>query len=99
MPVILVFTKFDMVVSQIPSDTSRDDAQQHERARAMALAMYEDSCRRLFQKDPRDVPAEIISGTDSFSSYASYGDRLTSSIVLRGSQIRRFRREASRDVR
>ena len=92
MPVILVFTKFDVVVSesQIPSDTSCDDVQQHERARAKALAMYEDSCRRLLQKDPRDVPAEIMSGTDSFS-YASYGGHLTSSIVLRGPQIRRSR--------
>jgi hypothetical protein len=68
-PVILVLTKFDVVVSKVLSDTPRDDAQQCESARAKALAMYEESCRRLFQKDPRDVPAEIVSGTDSLSPH------------------------------
>ncbi|KAH8985726.1 hypothetical protein EDB86DRAFT_3246299 [Lactarius hatsudake] len=52
-PVILVITKFDVGV--------RGDAQQHEHTRARAFAMCEDSCRRLFNKDLRDVPAEIVS--------------------------------------
>jgi hypothetical protein len=65
--VILVFTKFDVVVSKVLSDNPPDDAQQQERARAEALAMYEETCHRLFQKDPRDVPAEIVSGTESLS--------------------------------
>ncbi|KAH8989937.1 hypothetical protein EDB86DRAFT_2941602 [Lactarius hatsudake] len=60
-PVILVFTKFDVVVTQALFDTPRDDEQRHERARAKALAMYEDSCRRLFHQEPRDVPAEVVS--------------------------------------
>jgi len=61
-PVILVFTKFDMVVPEV-----RGDAQQHKHARARALEMCEDSCRRIFDRDPRDVPAEIVSGTLSLS--------------------------------
>ncbi|KAH9061774.1 hypothetical protein EDB83DRAFT_2552150 [Lactarius deliciosus] len=52
-PVILVITKFNVEV--------RGDAQQHEHARARAFAMCEDSCRRLFNRDLRDVPAEIVS--------------------------------------
>ncbi|KAI9438740.1 hypothetical protein H4582DRAFT_2076367 [Lactarius indigo] len=59
-PVVVVFTKFDVVVSQVRLD-SPDEA--HERARTRAHTIYEDSCRRLFHKDPRDVPAEIVSGT------------------------------------
>ncbi|KAI9436782.1 hypothetical protein BJY52DRAFT_1421836 [Lactarius psammicola] len=55
-PVILVFTKFDMIVPEV-----RGDMQQHRHARARALAMCKDSCRRLSNKDPRDVPAEIVS--------------------------------------
>ncbi|KAI9430299.1 hypothetical protein BJY52DRAFT_1351097 [Lactarius psammicola] len=55
-PVILVFTKIDMIVPEV-----RGDAQQHRHARARALAMCKDSCRRLSNKDPRDVPAEIVS--------------------------------------
>ena len=67
MPVVVVFTKFDLVVSQVLFDIAGGDAQHHERARARAHRMYEDSCRGLFHKDPRDVPAEIVSGT--FISY------------------------------
>lgn len=65
MPVILVFTKFDMVVSEVRIDVAHGDAQPHQppSPRARALAMYEDSYRRLFHKDPVDVPAEIVSST------------------------------------
>ena len=64
---ILVFTKFDVVVSKLLFDIAGGDARQHERARARARAMYEDSCRRLFHED---VPTEIVSGTCSLSLYA-----------------------------
>ena len=66
-PVILVFTKFDVVVSKLLFDIARGDARQHKRARARARAMCEDSCRRLFHK--ASVPAEIVSGTCSLSLY------------------------------
>jgi len=56
--VILVFTKFDLVVSQVLFDIADGDA---EGARAMAHAKCVDSCHRLFRKDPRDVPVEIVS--------------------------------------
>jgi hypothetical protein len=84
--VILVFTKFDIVVSQVLSDIALGDARRYEGARAMAHAMYEDSCRRLFRKGPRDVPAEIVSGTHSLFSM---GGHLTSPIVLRQAEIRK----------
>jgi hypothetical protein len=64
-PVILVFTKFDIVVSEVHSDPARGDAQHHERTVSDAHAMYEESVRHLFHKDPRDVPAEVVSGTCS----------------------------------
>ncbi|KAN0133589.1 hypothetical protein V8E53_008577 [Lactarius tabidus] len=57
-PVILVLTKFDIVVSKVLFEIAPDDPQQHGRARADAHAMYEDSCRRLFHKD---VPTEVVS--------------------------------------
>ncbi|KAF8267501.1 hypothetical protein EI94DRAFT_1315775 [Lactarius quietus] len=60
-PVILVFTKFDVVVSQVSLDISSGDPEYQERARAKAQTMYEDSCRRIFHKEPKDVPAEIVS--------------------------------------
>ena len=63
---VLVFTKFDVVVSRVLFDIAGGNAQYHERARARAYAMCEESCRRLFHKDPRDVPAEIVSGIYSF---------------------------------
>ncbi|KAI0293731.1 hypothetical protein B0F90DRAFT_1761003 [Multifurca ochricompacta] len=60
-PVIVVFTKFDMAVSQVLFNTRGDDSQRHESARAKAYAMYEDICRSLFGKDPGDVPTTIAS--------------------------------------
>ena len=60
-PVVLVFTKFDVVVSQVLFDIG-GDAQHHAHARTSAITMYEESCRRLFHKESRDVPAEIVSG-------------------------------------
>ena len=62
MPVVLVLTKFDEVVSEALSDIARGDVLQYERARAEAHAIYEDSIRRRFGQDPRDVLVEIVSG-------------------------------------
>ena len=61
MPVVVVFTKFDAVVSRVLFDIAGGNAQYHERARARAYTIYEESCRRLFRKDPRDVPVEVVS--------------------------------------
>ncbi|KAH9074334.1 hypothetical protein EDB83DRAFT_2672701 [Lactarius deliciosus] len=63
-PVVVVFTKFDVVVSQVRLDSPGES---HERARTRAHTMYEDSCRSLFHKDPRDVPAEIVSENSRFN--------------------------------
>ncbi|KAF8265732.1 hypothetical protein EI94DRAFT_1804002 [Lactarius quietus] len=62
-PVVIVFTKFDVVVSQVLFDTA---GRHHERARAKAHTIYEESCRRVFHKEPRDVPAEIVSENPRF---------------------------------
>jgi hypothetical protein len=61
-PVVLVFTKFDLVVSQVLLDNFSGEPQHHEHARAGARTMYEESCRRIFNKEPRNVPAEVVSG-------------------------------------
>jgi hypothetical protein len=64
-PVVLVFTKFDVLVSQALFDIG-GDAQHYERAWTRAITIYEESCRRLFHKEPRDVPAEIVSEKPKF---------------------------------
>ena len=55
MPAVVVFTKFDQVVT-IEGGSS---------ARSAARARVEQSCRSLFRREPRDVPAVIVSGTGS----------------------------------
>ena len=70
-PVILVLTKFDEVVSKVLVDIAHVDVLQYERARARAHAICGDSIRRRFGKDPTDVPAEIVSGTYSLSLHVS----------------------------
>lgn len=62
MPVVVVFTKYDVVVSQVRLDNPSGELHNHERAQAKAHTMYEDSCHQLFHKDPNEVPAEIVSG-------------------------------------
>jgi hypothetical protein len=65
-PVVVVFTKFDVVVSRVLFDIAGGNAQYHERARARAYTMYEEASRHLFHKDPRDVPVEIVSENPRF---------------------------------
>jgi hypothetical protein len=69
--VILVCTKFDEVVSDVLFNIAHGDVLQYERARIRAYANYEDSIQRRFDKDPKDVPAEIVSGMCSLSLYTS----------------------------
>ena len=65
-PVVLVITKFDVVVSQALFDGFSGAPQQLNCAQDSAHRMYEESCRRVFEKEPREVPAEIVSGIHSF---------------------------------
>ncbi|KAN0136738.1 hypothetical protein V8E53_005508 [Lactarius tabidus] len=65
-PVVIVFTKFDVFVSRVLFDIADGDILQHERARARAHINYEDSCRRVLHKEPRDVPAEVVSENPRF---------------------------------
>jgi len=51
-PVIVALTKFDQVVA-IEGGSS---------AKSSARARVDQSCRSLFRREPRDVPAEIVSG-------------------------------------
>jgi hypothetical protein len=51
-PIVVAFTKFDQAVALEGGDS----------ARASACARFEQSCRSLFRKEPRDVPAEMVSG-------------------------------------
>jgi len=56
-PVIVAFTKFDQVV-RIEGGSSE---------RTSARARVEHACRSIFRKEPRDVPAEIVSVKPQFS--------------------------------
>lgn len=60
-PVILVATKFDLVVSEVLFDIAGGDTRLYERARGTAHAKYEESRRSLFRGKLRDVPVEIVS--------------------------------------
>jgi len=61
-PVIIAFTKFDQVVAIEGGSLGS--------ARTNARARFEQSCYSLFHKEPRAVPAVIVSGSCSFSSFA-----------------------------
>ena len=65
MPVLIVFTKFDLLVSRVRFDIARENTQRHEDPVARAYAMYENLSRSQFRKDPKDVPVVIFSGNCS----------------------------------
>ncbi|KAN0137937.1 hypothetical protein V8E53_004421 [Lactarius tabidus] len=71
-PVVLVFTKFDVLVSQLllgqVLNSPSDERQSFECAWARAGESCDDSCRRLLHKDPGDVPAEIVSENRAFTN-------------------------------
>ncbi len=60
-PVIIVFTKFDVFVSRVLFDLARGDIQYHRQALAMALVNFDGLCNSLFHKKPDDVPAVTFS--------------------------------------
>jgi len=69
-PVVLVATKFDLVVSQLLLDIAGGDTRLYERARGTAHAKYEESRRSLFGGKLGDVPVEIVSSTCPFKRVA-----------------------------
>ncbi|KAN0136280.1 hypothetical protein V8E53_005885 [Lactarius tabidus] len=74
-PVMIVFTKFDLLVSRVQFDNTRGDTQRHEDPVAGAHAMYGKLCRSLFHREPKDGPAVIFSGKQE---YGNLIDELTS---------------------
>ena len=69
-PVILVATKFDLVVSKVLVDIAGGDTQLYERARDIAHAKYEESRRSLFRGQLRNAPVEIVSSTYPLTYFA-----------------------------
>ena len=55
MPIIVAFTKFDQAVAVEGGNPARSNVR----------ARIEQSCRSLLHREPRDVPAEIVSGSCS----------------------------------
>jgi hypothetical protein len=52
-PVVVAFTKFDQAVAIEGGDS----------ARSSARTRVDQSCRSLFRRELKDVPAEIVSGS------------------------------------
>ena len=60
-PVVVVATKFDLVVTQTLIDIAGGNTRFYEEAKTSAHERYERSCCSLFHRNPRDVPIEIVS--------------------------------------
>jgi hypothetical protein len=60
-PVVVAFTKSDLAFPQI-TGSDGGNSQYQDRARSRAYAQCEQLCRPLFRREPRDVPAELVSG-------------------------------------
>ena len=60
-PVVVAFTKSDESFPQITGSES-GSSQYQDRTRFRAYAQCEQLCRPLFRTEPRDVPAELVSG-------------------------------------
>ena len=64
-PVVVAFTKSDASYPQI-SGSENGNSQFGARTRSQAYVQCEQLCRPLFRMEPRDVPAELVSGDYSF---------------------------------
>jgi len=60
-PVVVVATKFNLVITQALIDVAGGDTRFYEQAKTSAYERYEQSCRSLFHRHPRNVPVEIVS--------------------------------------
>jgi len=61
-PIIVAFTKFDSAVSKFVTDFEGH----YESARTTAYTRCEQSCRSVFGRELKDVPAEIVSVDSRF---------------------------------
>ena len=66
-PVVVAFTKSDLAFPHI-TGSDGGNSQYQDRARSRSYAQCEQLCRPLFRREPRDVPAELVSGDYIFSS-------------------------------
>jgi hypothetical protein len=64
-PVVVAFTKSDASFPQITGSESGSSHQ--DRTRSRAYAQCDQLCRPLFRREPRDVPAELVSGDYSLT--------------------------------
>ena len=55
-PTVVAFTKFDQAIALEGGSSARTSARER----------FEQSCRSAFRREPRDVPAEMVSGNCSF---------------------------------
>jgi hypothetical protein len=60
-PIVVVATKFDLVITQALIDIAGGDTRFYEEAKTSAYARYEQSRRSLFHRNPMDVSVEIVS--------------------------------------
>ncbi|KAI0285715.1 hypothetical protein BC826DRAFT_1050359 [Russula brevipes] len=65
-PIIVTFTKFDSVVSKFVTDFKGGNLQHYGTARTAAYTRCEQSCRSVFGRELRDVPAVIVSVDSRF---------------------------------
>jgi len=78
-PVVVAFTKFDVIIL-----IEGRDSQDHERARVKAYARFEESCRSLFGRSSKDIPAEIVQGNLlSFVGWLLTGPFICSKFTIR----------------
>ena len=84
-PVVVVFTKFDLVVSKVLSGIAGVDSRSHESAKATAHKMSEERCRTFLRGNPADLPFEMVSSKLCFARMRQ--NNLTPLSVSSGSKV------------
>ncbi|KAH9980733.1 hypothetical protein BJV74DRAFT_887561 [Russula compacta] len=81
-PVIIAITKFDVIVHQVLLESEGGNSQYFGRARARAYTQCEQSCRSLFHRELRDVPAVILSVKSQFRNLVDNLIATTDSFIM-----------------
>ena len=91
MPVVVVFTKFDLVVSKVLSGIAGVDSRSYESGRATAHRMSEEHCRTFLRGNSADVPFEMVSSKLCF--YTCYAERSDAMSISSGFIVWRSHRQ------
>ncbi|KAH9998788.1 hypothetical protein BJV77DRAFT_1064755 [Russula vinacea] len=97
-PVVVAFTKSDLAFPRI-TGSDGGNSQYQDRARSRAYAQCEQLCRPLFRREPRDVPAELVSVAPQYGALINNLIVTTDQFIMSSRTTNRSSRSSSQGTK